>query len=270
MFHTMNSKFLLQPRHGGGFLPARRILAITLLAVFWILLPLATASAEEQGITPAELSQLLQRGEATVVNCMSWLECMDSRIPGSICLYDGREGEKGKLERIAPDRNRRLVFYCETDACRMSGGCLAEALKEGYRQVSILKGGFPAWKEAGFAVESVQRVPRVAQLSVRAKDLKGWLDQDRPLTLLDVRDPEAYRQNHIHGAINIPLEVLHVRYHEIPLGQPLVVIDNRGFRSFFTASYLKRKGFDTVRLFGGMQKWQAFLDKEWKPKKKKR
>ncbi len=242
---------------------------MALLLACWGFLPVTLLAEEGSSITAVELERLIRQGDGTVINCESWLECMDLRIPGSHCLAGGREGENQRLSRLAPERNRRLVFYCDSEDCRKSVRCTAEALKAGYRQVSILKGGFPAWKEAGFAVESIQRVPRLASPSVRAKDLKGWLDQDRPLIVLDIRDLESYRENHIPGAINIPLEELHERYQEIPLGQTLVIVDNRGYRSFFTASYLKRKGFYTIRLFGGMQKWQAFIDKEWKPGKKK-
>jgi rhodanese-related sulfurtransferase len=247
----------------------RQITAAVLLLAFWVFLPFNLPAAEWSSVAPAELEQLIREGKGTVVNCMSWLECMDSRIPDSHCLSGGPEDKKRGLFRLVPDRNRRVVFYCESENCWRSNRYIAEAWKAGYHQASILKGGFPAWKEAGFAVESIQRIPRVAQLSVRAKELKGWLDQDRHLTVLDVRDSEFYRENHIPGSINIPLEELHLRYSEIPLERLVVVVDNRGFRSFFTASYLKRKGLNAIRLFGGMQKWQAFFDKEWKPEKKR-
>ena len=67
-----------------------------------------------------------------------------------------------------------------------------------------------------------------------------------------------FKESHLPGAINIPLYLLHERYQEIPLNRPVLVVDERGSRTFLTASYLARKGVaDVKRLFGGMQLWQA-------------
>jgi rhodanese-related sulfurtransferase len=46
-------------------------------------------------------------------------------------------------------------------------------------------------------------------------------------------------------------------YAEIPLDRTLVLIDDRGFRTFLAGSYLELKGYQVMRLFGGMQDWQA-------------
>jgi rhodanese-related sulfurtransferase len=60
---------------------------------------------------------------------------------------------------------------------------------------------------------------------------------------------------------------LHLRYGEIPLTRPLILVDNRGFRSSLAGSYLTLKGFEVKMLFGGMAKWEAMLAKEKQPQK---
>lgn len=267
---AINRKHLF-PRGKNNVSFALRLILFTLIflaAGFFP--PVNLLAAGPAGISPIQLQKIISDHpeNVTLINCMSLLECMDSRIPGSLCMEGGWKNLSNVLETVK-DRNRQLVFYCESESCHRSSSCLQMASKAGYHRAVILEGGFPAWKEAGFSVESVHRIPRTAHRSVRGKELHGWLQQKHPLTLLDVRDAESYRENHISAAINIPLEELHERYHEIPLDHPIVVIDNRGFRSFFTASYLHRKGFSAMRLLGGMQKWREFSDKELNTKKKR-
>lgn len=251
-----------------GWRLPRPLMALILFAVF-LFWPIHLPAAEKTMLTPQQLRQMLSDNAPNVVliNCMSLLECLDSRIPGSHCIRGGWKNLSAELKTIAGE-SQQLVFYCESESCHRSNQCLEAAAKAGYRKVAVLEAGFPAWKEAGFAVESVFRIPRAAHVSVQAKELQSWLTQGRALTLLDVRDAESYRAGHIPAAINIPLEELHERYYEISLENPIVVIDNRGFRSFFTASYLHRKGFSAMRLLGGMQKWREQTDKELKLKKK--
>ena len=56
--------------------------------------------------------------------------------------------------------------------------------------------------------------------------------------------------------MNVPLYRLSRSYAEIPLDRTLVLIDDRGFRTFLAGSYLEMKGYRVLRLFGGMQAWQ--------------
>jgi hypothetical protein len=46
------------------------------------------------------------------------------------------------------------------------------------------------------------------------------------------------------------------RYDEIPLDRTVVLVDDRGFRTFLAGSYLERKGCKVMRLFAGMRGWQ--------------
>jgi len=243
------------------------------MIVCFVLLTVGTAAASQDAgsgpsaVGPTDLNRLLGEGGATVLNVMSRIECLDSRIPGSVCLSTGDPAEQ--LARIAPDRSRPLVLYCGIPGCSQWEPFLEAARSLGYKKASMLKGGMEAWKEAGFAVESPSRIPRKPMPAIRPAALKGWLEQKRPLTVLDIRTPGAYEKNHIGEAVHIPLEALHERYPEIPLDRPVLVVDDQGERSFLAASYLRRKGLDAWRLFGGMRQWQAFLEQESKSRGRK-
>ena len=233
-------------------------------AIVLVLLVFLTACVSEKtasevpGELPATgLSRMMESERVVLVNTMSDIECMDHRIPGSLCLPCEEVGEK--LGRLAGDKEAPVVFYCESERCYRSCLAAAEARKLGYQRVYTLKGGLAAWKEAGYWTESPDRIPRQAVLSVRPAEVVSWIAKKKDVLILDIRSREVFNQNHIQGAVNIPMYELHRRYGDIPQNRRLVVVDQNGYRSFLAASYLSRKGFgDVVRLLGGMDRWNQY------------
>jgi len=230
-----------------------------LLSVLLAVSPVPAAEPVPGLIEPAALRQMLQRGEdLSLINTMSHLECMDHSIPGSLCIA-GEEFPGQALKRF-PDRNRPLVFYDENNQGAGSQETATIAMQKGYKRVSVLRGGIAAWKEAGFDTVSQVRIPRVPVESIKPGRLAQWLLEKRDLLILDIRGENRFREDHLPGAINIPLHRLHERYSEIPLNRQVLIVDDRGLHSFLACSYLVRKEIaDVKRLFGGMEGWQAYL-----------
>ena len=224
--------------------------------------PLKAAEPAPNLLEPEELRQMLQRGEDIVlIDAMSHLECMDHSIPGSFCVAD--EEFAARAPKLFPNKKRHLVFYCESNRCYRSRETAAIALQQGYARVSVLKGGIPAWKKAGYGTVSQERIPRLPVASIKPERLARWLLEKRDLLILDIRREARFAEGHLPGAINIPLFRLHERYQELPLNRPLLVVDDRGLRSFLASSYLVRKGIaDVTRLFGGMERWQGYASAE--------
>lgn len=233
-----------------------------LLPVAFMMLFLFTPAWAEKPawkvIQPEALYQMLeQKSDFTLVNTMSVIECRDHSIPKSLCIpCETLEKQIGKLPN---DKQRKLVFYCESELCLRSYKAAEKALKHGYTDVSVLKDGLPGWKKAGYEVISEERIPRRAIPSIKAPLLKTWLEEKRYLFILDIRSEDAFKENHIDGAVNIPFYLLDRQYDTLPLDRKVILIDERGFRSFLAASYLMRKGYDVTRLVGGMEKWQKLL-----------
>ena len=192
--------------------------------------------------------------ELPVFNTMSEIECLDHRIPGSQCLAC-EEIEKD-VTLLPADKNRVIVFYCESAGCYRSCRGADAAVKAGYTQVHVLDRGMPAWKQAGYSMETVERIPRGSIPSIRASALKQMIAERKDLLLVDLRSEQSYKEGHIEGTVNFPLYRLSRTYAEIPLDRTLVLIDDRGFRTFLAGSYLEMKGYRVMRLFGGMQAWQ--------------
>lgn len=73
--------------------------------------------------------------------------------------------------------------------------------------------------------------------------------------LVDVRQPEEYRQGHIKGAKLIPLHQLGTRMQELPVGREIVCVCHTGNRSRSATKKLSAAGFNAVNLRGGMIAW---------------
>ncbi|MBN2296975.1 MAG: rhodanese-like domain-containing protein [Deltaproteobacteria bacterium] len=232
--------------------------AICLQAMLFAFFPLCAQAQDWKTVDAQTLHDWLQSEPITLANVMSPIECLDHRIKGSRCIPC--EEFNKNLSTIPKDK--KLVIYCESKECIRSCRSAADAIQEGHEKVYVLEGGMPAWKHEGFTLESELRVPRVPIQSVKAMGLSDWLADHPDHIILDIRSESSYEKDHLEGAVNIPFYQLHERYHELPWDRAVFVVDDRGFRSFLASCYLARKGFTVVRLFGGMERWRAFIENE--------
>jgi adenylyltransferase/sulfurtransferase len=89
-------------------------------------------------------------------------------------------------------------------------------------------------------------------------DLAARLKNGDQIALIDVRDPDEYRDGHIEGAANISRGFLEFRIGTAVSdpGTPIVLYCQTGLRSVLAAKALKELGYSTViNLKGGYQKW---------------
>ena len=82
------------------------------------------------------------------------------------------------------------------------------------------------------------------------------LAQQDGAIVIDVRTPEEYRESHVPGAIDVPLERLGQMVDELPDARPLVLICASGHRSAEGAALLNERGVEAVSVEGGLQAWQ--------------
>jgi rhodanese-related sulfurtransferase len=83
------------------------------------------------------------------------------------------------------------------------------------------------------------------------------LPRDGSLTLLDVRNPQEVKMGCIEGFINIPLDSLRERIHELDRSLPVYIHCHSGVRSYLAARILSQNGFDTYNLSGGYRLYSA-------------
>ena len=90
------------------------------------------------------------------------------------------------------------------------------------------------------------------------QDLKRRLDANEPLVLVDVRDPDEYRDGAIESATNISRGFLEFRIGTAAADPktPIVLYCQSGLRSMLAAKALHDLGYENVtNLQGGFQKW---------------
>lgn len=220
------------------------------------------STAEIRELTPKDVKAIISGpADVLLINTMSAIECLDHTIGGSICIPCPLFDQKAR--EMLPRKDQLLVFFCESPACHRSEHAAKKASRLGYTNIAILEGGLPAWKRMGFEVESERRIPRRGVESIKPKMLDSWLEKHPHVLIVDLRSQDLYSENHLPGATNIPMDELHERYPEIPMDTMILVVDERGSRSFLGACYLVWKGYvDVTRLFGGMENWRASKEKK--------
>ncbi|MEE0061220.1 MAG: CoA-disulfide reductase [Acutalibacteraceae bacterium] len=77
------------------------------------------------------------------------------------------------------------------------------------------------------------------------------LPRDGSVTLLDTRTVYEYKNGHIDGYINIPVDDLRDRLCELDKSKPIYVICQSGLRSYIACRILSQNGFDCYNFSGG-------------------
>lgn len=109
---------------------------------------------------------------------------------------------------------------------------------------------------AGFMVENIAE-GMLRQFHV--EDVSA-LPVDGSVTLLDTRTEEEYRQGHIAGFRNIPVDELRKRMDEIEPGKPVYVICQSGLRSYIACRILAGNGFGCYNFSGGFRFYDTVVN----------
>ncbi|NLG88060.1 MAG: CoA-disulfide reductase [Clostridiaceae bacterium] len=81
-------------------------------------------------------------------------------------------------------------------------------------------------------------------------DEVGKLDKDDYI-LLDVRTEREFKRGHVEGAVNIPLDSLRDRIHELDKSKIIVTYCKVGIRGYIAERILTQKGFKVFNVTGG-------------------
>ncbi|PLX46197.1 MAG: hypothetical protein C0609_01070 [Deltaproteobacteria bacterium] len=161
---------------------------------------LSNASVNEPAEMPLDklesiLAKTPEEGGYLLYDSRSESKYVSGHLPWANSLpYETMEDE---LEKLPPDYSKPLIFYCDGKSCDLSGKAAKLAMEEGYTDVSVFTGGYPAWKEAGHSpwVEAIY--------------IEGLIDDPRLVGIVvDSRSPVKYMAGTIPGAVNIPLNFM--------------------------------------------------------------
>jgi rhodanese-related sulfurtransferase len=97
---------------------------------------------------------------------------------------------------------------------------------------------------------------------ITPEDVKAKLDQQEPLTLLDVRELWEFEAARIEGAKLMPMGDVPARAHqELDPEDPIVVVCHHGMRSMNVTVWLRQQGFEKAQsMRGGIDAWSRRVD----------
>lgn len=108
----------------------------------------------------------------------------------------------------------------------------------GFMVENLLHGVVKQWR-----LEELDNVPR-----------------DGRAILLDVRTEEEYREGHISGFVNIPVDELRERLGELDRNKPVYAICQSGLRSYIACRILEGSGFTCYNFSGGFRFYDAVMN----------
>jgi hydroxyacylglutathione hydrolase len=138
---------------------------------------------------------------------------------------------------VNPDLPVALVVECETEAQRA--------------QLELARIGFD--HVVGFITpDDLDETQQITQ--VGARDFLASLEVPQRPVILDVRSAQEWGQEHLEGAIHIPLPQLLRRIGDFSRKVPLTIVGGSGYRSSIAASLLESEGFERLsNVMGGMR-----------------
>lgn len=97
---------------------------------------------------------------------------------------------------------------------------------------------------------------------LKVLDEEEFRQNYRKAQLIDVREPQEFKNGHILGARNIPVTQMKQRLVEIRPDKPVYLYCQGGSRSAKAAQLLHKKGYqDISQLKGGFKKWTGKVKK---------
>lgn len=97
--------------------------------------------------------------------------------------------------------------------------------------------------------------------SMSTQEVQARLNEPQPPMVLDVREPEEYREGHIPGSTLIPLGTLGENLDALPKSEPIIVVCRSGGRSAHATQHLVQAGYQAINMVGGMLDWRGPVER---------
>lgn len=199
--------------------------------------------------SPAEVRAALDRGGATLLDLRA-REARDGAALAGTPWLPADDQLPNRVGFVIPVDHQVILLLDRAADFEQHAWMLARV---GYDHVTGYATASPdQWAAAGLTIHT--DAPR----EIKPQDLEAHAASGHGLTLVDVREPWEYRQQHVPGAINIPLGQLMTRAHELPLDGDVAAICEAGSRSLAGAALLDRFAAKHVySVAGGTSAWAA-------------
>jgi hydroxyacylglutathione hydrolase len=202
----------------------------------------------QQGLTPLTVEEFklkAQQPDTIILDTREPEIFTQQFVPGSIGI--GLEGRFAESAGSLLSFDKPILLVTEDGKERET---IVRLARVGFSKISgYLKGGFPAWKDAGEPIDMI--------IDIEPDELAMDIPFDDKIVIVDVRREPEFADGHIRGAINIPLDEM-----TDPASMANIEDDHNvyvhcagGYRSVIAASLLKRQGIHNLRnVVGGWNK----------------
>lgn len=89
------------------------------------------------------------------------------------------------------------------------------------------------------------------------QQVKEYMDTNKDVSIIDVRETEEVKAGKIPGAVNIPLGLLEFRLQDIDKSKEHIMVCRSGSRSGMATSLLADRGYNVINMDGGMMDWDG-------------
>ena len=195
-------------------------------------------------LSPGALGERME--EAQVVDTRDQISFGGGHLRDSLCMW------RDILASFAGwffDYDQPLLFVTNGEN---NEGIVRTMVRLGFDNLGgYLTGGPVAWSKSGRALESI----RMLSVDSFCQEIKTGGSR----FLLDVRGEDELTGEGLRLAKRIHLTKLPDHLDDIPRDESVYIVCSSGFRSIIAASYLKRKGWQDLRvLIGGLEAWENF------------
>lgn len=174
-------------------------------------------------------------------------------IPKAVMLP--KEGIASLKDQFPKYMGAAVILYNQDGDISSAQSAYKEISDWGYKQVSVLQGGFNAWETAG---KQVTKGPADTKIAYVRKLMPGEVDlavfkeavAKRPseVVIMDVRTKSEAEKGTFPGAINIPLDELEQRLADVPKDKNVFIHCSTGARAEMAYNVLKKAGIDSKYL----------------------
>lgn len=194
------------------------------------------------------LKKLLDAGEAvTVVDARNPEEYQEVHVKGAINIPEKKFSDH--VGQLPSDKSARIVFYCNGVKCGKSKRAANKAVELGYGNVLVYDEGMPVWEEKGMPIYAgPDHEKRIETTKITPPDLNLLLKNGTTTyTLVDVRDPDEFKEGHMPGAINIPVASFASQSGVLDKDKKIIVYCNSGGRSYNAYRKLMKLDYTDIR-----------------------
>lgn len=90
-----------------------------------------------------------------------------------------------------------------------------------------------------------------------AQEVQEYMENNKAVSIIDVRETEEVKAGKIPGAVNIPLGLIEFRMQDIDKSQEHIMVCRSGSRSGMATNILENHGYNVTNMDGGMMDWDG-------------